>query len=385
MRMKLLGILVALALLVGGLAGAASAQSFRAADSVSLGADETVDSSAWLTGSTINVAGTVNGDLYCAGQNVTVSGTVNGDVICAGQTITVTGTVNGDVRLAGQTTTIGGTVMGDASAVGQVLLIETKGVVKRDLAFAGQHAGLSGVVGRDMVAAADSITLDSSVGRNVTAQVMQLTLKDTALVGGDVNYTSPQRAAIDEGAQISGKVAYVHKEMNNGEVVSGMIVAYIAFMLFLALILYTSALLFSLLFPGLLRRVTDPTLAAPSQAGIALLVGLGATFLMPLVLFVLGLTIVGLPLAIVLAIGWLLIVSVSGAFTAFYLGRLVWHSVGNAVAAMAIGALLLIVLMLLPVIGIFVAMLSLWYGTGAMLMELKRDYGMPKYTLKRTR
>src|ERR1700690_2245845 len=67
--------------------GIVSAQSFQAANNVAITQNQTINSSLYSAGATVDIAGTVNGDVYCAGQNITISGTINGDVLCTGQTI----------------------------------------------------------------------------------------------------------------------------------------------------------------------------------------------------------------------------------------------------------------------------------------------------------
>src|SRR5690606_15328805 len=100
-----LGILIGLFGLSAMFWGAAHAQNFRSGNSVTVGANEVVDSTMWVAGRSIDLAGEVNGDVFCAGQNVSVTGTIRGDLLCAAQNITISGVITGDVRVAAQSVT----------------------------------------------------------------------------------------------------------------------------------------------------------------------------------------------------------------------------------------------------------------------------------------
>ena len=357
--------------------GVAGAQSFRSGDNVTVIKGQVVDTSLWASGRNIDIAGTVNGDIFCAGQNVTISGTVNGDVICAAQTIRIAGTVNGDVRLAGQTVTISGSVSNNSSVAAQIFSLEEAGSVAGDTSVAATDINLSGTIGRDAALTAQSVAISSSVGREVKAITEHLRLGSKAQVGGDLSYTSANKADVAKGASIAGttnryqpKATANHRDRLFG---FSLLAA-----LYTIISLLIVALALVLLLPQLFQSVSSVAIAAPVKA---LLVGVVAVFVFPIVFVALLLTVFGIPLALLFMLIWLLILAFSGLFFSYYVGRLVLKNQPNPIIIMLVGALIVLIIHVIPILGLIVVAVAIWMGSGMALVSLKRHYVRPRYVL----
>jgi len=377
MKVKILGVAVlSMMLAVFGFVAITGAQSFQTGQSSTIKSNEVIDGSAYIASSTIDVAGTVDGDLYCTGQNVSISGTINGDILCAAQTINFTGTASGNIRLAGQVVTVSGAVGDSATVASQTVTVENQGSIGRDATFMSQSVTIRGQVLRDVVVGSESMTLDATVGRNVTATVNNLKLESKTNVGGSFSYTSPQTFSKASGASIAGPVNYT--ELKQEQYVNNKV--YNPFIMILwGLMLIVSAIIFALLFPGILHRVTREGVVSPTKALLAILIGFVGGVAMPIIIFLFFVTILGIPFAIVLLLGWCLIVAASGAFAAYFIGRLVWRKQENIVLATLIGALIIAVLLMIPIVNIFITILCVSYGSGALLMYLTNRLKSPKY------
>ena len=376
---RIIGILLALLLPIFVMTAVASAQTFRSGGAPIVATNETVDGSAFLAGATVDVAGKVDGDLYCAGQTITISGEVTGDVICAGQTINFTGTVAGDIRLAGQTVTTGGQITKSATVIGQTITVERQGTIGQDVVLTGQTITVNGTVKRDAVITGGTATLSGKIGRDVTATIDKLTLGGQAVIDGSLDYTSPRLLAMNSGASV-GSINYTHAKTKieaRAAVQLSWLGAFIS-----TLMLVVSALLFVLIFPRALHDTTKESIQTPAQALLAVLVGFIAGIVMPVAFIFLMVTILGIPLAFILLLSWLLILALSGAFSAYYVGRLVWQNQPNAVLSMFIGALILAVLLLIPILNIIVWLFAAWYGSGVILLQLKKTWITPRYAVK---
>lgn len=378
MKIKLMSLLAIAMLPVFALVATASAQTFRSSETAAIESQESVDGSAWIAGSDVDVAGDVNGDLFCAGQNVTVSGTVYGDVLCSGQTVKITGAVAGDVRVAGQTVSINGDVGGSVTAMGQTVSLESDAIVSRDVSLTGQSLRLNGQVGRDVLLAGTTAVVSSNIGGDVHATVDDLALTDSASISGGIVYTSPNKLVQADGAVVSGSVTY--NEAKQDDIVTPALG--VSFAALMGLMMLFSALAIAMLFPKALHRTTEPGVQSFPKALLALGIGLIAGIVMPFIVLLLVATIIGIPLAIVLGVAWMLVVLLSGAVSAYYLGRVLWRKQGNAIITMLFGAVLLILLLLLPIINIFVYLFAVWYGIGAILIRLKDAYSAPEYDMQ---
>lgn len=348
----------------------AQAQSFQSGDAVTVPASETVDSSLYSAGNNTDIAGTVNGDVFCVGQTVTISGTVNGDVICAAQTLEISGKVTGDVRLAGQTVSISGQVGLNATVFAQTFTTTATGDIGRDVAGGAQTANFNGKVGRDLTMGAENMTVNSMVGRNIDSVVTQLTLTDNADVGGNVAYTSQNDLNQASGAVIAGEVTKTVPEepqKNNGAIgVFG-----IALFSLLSLGIFAAMLLTSLVIVlAIPQRLQSSSDLLVQNWPRTLLVGFLAHLIVPIVFIALLVTLLGIPLAIGGGLLWLVVMFLTGPFSAYAVGRLILqkHS-DNAIWYMMLGAVILLVLYWIPFVNLFVLLAVGLFGTGMVLRE----------------
>lgn len=349
--------------------GLASAEAFTQ----NVDANKTVSGSVYSAGKQVRIAGTVDGDVYCAGQDVTISGTVKGDVICAAQTITISGKVEGSVRAAGQVVRLQDTIERSASIAASEIIVEKQSSIGRDATFAGGTLDLDGTVKRDAVVASGDTTVTGTIGRNMRFTGTTLQMQDKALVAGSLEYTSNKTADIASTATVKGDVTHHTPERRDQKVfnVGEFIVALI--------IMTASAVVLVLLFPQQIHRVS---MIAANSLGKTLLAGLLASFVAPIALITLSLTVVGIPLAIAGLLIWILLVMLSMPIAAYYLGSMVLSKAKNAIAIMAVGMVLLVVLMYLPLVGWFAAFMAYFIGTGALVRYLKRRMPSPDYRVE---
>ena len=357
--------------------GVANAQSFRTGDNVTVAAGETVDSSVWASGRNIDVAGTVNGDLWCAGMNITITGTVRGDVMCAGQTIRIDGTVEGDVRVAAQTVSVGEDISGSLSSASQSFSLAGDASVGRDASVAGTDITINGNIGRDLAVAAENVTVTGTVERDVRGALDKLRVEDEATIGGDLAYTSAREANISNEAQIAGETTRTEPTKSDRVEVKYLLGFNLVMALFIILSLLLLSLILLVLFPGIFRGVTDTALASPLKV---LVVGFLAGLVFPVVFMTLLISLVGIPLAFLLLLAWLLVLMLAGPFFAYYLGRLIMKDRQHPAIIMTVGALLVLFVYFIPFIGFLVFLVVLWMGSGMLLVSLynyKWRHGTP--------
>ncbi|TQJ30730.1 polymer-forming cytoskeletal protein [Microbacterium sp. SLBN-146] len=305
----------------------------------------------FYTGAFVDVSGDVDGDVYAAGQSVTVSGDVTGDVIAAAQTITITGTVEGNVRLAAQDVTITGDISRSGTIFAATVTVGDAGSIESDLVAAAGRIRIAGDIGRDMFVSVDRLSIDGTVG-------------------GDLTYTSDNDARIADGA-VDGTVERIEPpqaprtEVSPAAVFVGWLLGAIYALVALSLL----TLFAGLLFPRWLDRVTDHLVPSPWKA---LLVGFIAAIAVPPALFVLGITIVGAPLALAGVVVWTVMVLATFVFSAHYLGRLVLRGTQHPVVRSLVGGVILIVALQIPWLNILVWLAMVFFGLGAQLLEIHR-------------
>ena len=365
--------IVAIALVLAALpvfvwTGVAHAQRFG----TTVGEGETVNSSLYSAGQSIEIRGTINGDVFCAGQNVRINATVNGDIICAAQNIDIRGSVDGNIRIAAQTATIEAQVARSMTAAVQTLSYETDASVGSDTTIIGQRVNLGGFVARDVLIQSEDAILGGQIGRNADVKSQEVAVRANAEIEGNLVYTSEREADIADDAVIGGSVSRETPDRAEQALWGATVGAYLYFMVGSLLF----ALVVALILPQAVRKAGG---IARKSFGKTVLVGVLASFAIPVATFALAVTFVGLPLALLLILLWILLMAASGPVAGYFIGKILFRNMKNTVGVTLIGVLALLLLCFLPFIGWLVALLAYWVGSGAILIALKRHVPKPVY------
>jgi hypothetical protein len=319
----------------------------RAGDEVVVLAGETVDSDLYAAGGLVRIEGTVSGDLVGVAGQVQVSGEVTGDVLAGSGNVDISGDVGGDVRVGAGQVSISGTVGEDVSAgAGQVTVTS------------------SGQVGEDLIFGTGQTTLDGRVHGDVLGATGNYRRRGT--VGGteDVTVAREKRAPTIEERLLA------------------------------ALRRFVSILIVGALLLWLAPRIVDGAAQQLRRRPLASL-GVGVLGVIGLAVLVLGLILVAVLLAIGLGLvrlGDLIGLTIFGTWTLltvlgffFYvvaafaahaavglaLGRLASRADPDARrwGAFALGVLIVVLIMSVPVVGGLLAFLFVLVGLGALILE----------------
>ena len=416
-------VLVGLALLLGLPLGlltaspAAQAMETRSGDRVVIGSNEDINDDLYVSANEIVVDGTVRGDLIAIGNSVRVNGAVRQDVMAAGRSVEIGGTVGHAARIAGQTLLLsnGARIDGDLLAAGYSLQNQPTSTVGGTLAYAGYQALLEGSVDGDLKGFLNALELGGEVGKTVDVQVdgqgggvppfvattpsevpvptvePGLTLRDSARVGGDLNYESSAEAQISPDAQIGGQVNRTARTptQEEEEVTSPVVNVLLSILRsFLALLLV--GLLLVWLVPGWIRRLATTVLERPLASlgwGVLAFVGflaLGIAILLTTILLAVifgvltlgGLVLLFIGLGVLAEVALVIIFLISTNYLAqiivsFLAGVLVLEGVGpgrgiGRVLPLVVGLVLYVILRAIPVLGFIVGLVVVLLGLGAL-------------------
>jgi hypothetical protein len=211
-----------------------------------------------------------------------------------------------------------------------------------------------------------------------------LSLDDGAVVGGNLIYTSNQKAAIATGATVRGAIQqHTPQRMgvwpaagpfgHTGDSVIGWLRTLIG--------LFVLGLLFILLAPRFGRRTVGTLGGSPWASlglGIALLI---CVPIAALLVFVVGLFVGGWWLALILLALYGIALVLSVAVSGLFLGRWILERVGRRpvplVWALLLGLGLLLLVSLVPVAGGVVIAVAMFCGLGALALTAVRSSGTP--------
>jgi cytoskeletal protein CcmA (bactofilin family) len=392
--LKLMLPLIFLALLLP--LAAAKAFAVKTGSAVTVAQSETIDGNLYAAGSVLVINGEVKGDLLCAGQAVTINGKVDGDVLCAAQAINITGDVAGSVRVAGNDLRLNGKVGRNVMAFGNTVVLGPTSEVGLDMLVGVSYADINGKIDGSLNGAAGVMNINGQIAKDVAltldgkhnraGQNADLLITDKAQIGGNLDYTSEVAASIANSNAIVGHISRQLPSSNfnfNPQLFIGLTTLWLWCKIMGLFGLMLIGLVFILLFKNKLLALLDEMVVKPK-----LKIGWGALvlFVTPMVLIFLMMTLVGLPLAGLLFLIWLVAMIMARVVVGLFAGLLIMgryrhkrakngaakESVGNMIMAMIVGILITCALFIIPIFGWLVALIAEMWGLGALWLWAKK-------------
>lgn len=316
----------------------------RTGDVVTVPQDETWDGNLYLFAGQVKVDGNVTGDLVAAGGTVEVNGTVTGDLVAAGGRVLLVGTVEGDIRAAGGQVEIPGSTNGDALVTGGQVTFIAGSSVGGDVIVSGGQVTVDGDVDGSVVGTAGQYSSSGVIGgeNSVTVRENEETTSTVfggvrqflviVVVGGLMLLFVPRVVAAADNALRGSPV---------GSFVAGILsfVAYFGFILVAGLVALILAVVFTIILLG--------PLAVLSVLGGILAIGL-VSYLFWLAVAYLA--------DVVIALGLAHVVSRPQP------GESRWREL----LLLVLGAIVVVVLTSLPIVGPLVKLLVVLFGLGAL-------------------
>jgi cytoskeletal protein CcmA (bactofilin family) len=335
-----------------------------------LQAGKEVQGDYFAVGPHVVISGTVHGDVYAVGGDILVDGMIDGDLIAAGGTIIVSGTVSQDLRAAGGEVTASGTIGRNATVAGGDIQVSPRGRVKGNWLAAGQQVELAGPIEGEVRIAAAEVTVSDSVGSDLSVAAPSIHLTSNASVGRHFRYWSETDPSIEEGAKIRGTVVRrpIPETLRGERLLE---------QLTLLKLVWTAISFFSTLIIGLMIVHSYPVFSlavdwtirerpiASLGAGAAALIG------MPILILVSCATVLALPLGLVLGALYISTLYLARIFVMVWAGQLLLLLVSDSPSptwAFVVGLVVYSLCTLMPVVGPFVTVSTLFAGVGALLL-----------------
>jgi cytoskeletal protein CcmA (bactofilin family) len=312
-------------------------------------------------GGALTLAAPVAGDAFLAGGTVKIGNPVGGNLFTAGGRVELDAPVGGDVRAAG-----GEVSLGPGVEIGG------------DTSVAGSRVVLDGVYRGRLAAAGASVVLRGHALGDVDVRSAEFQIAPSARVDGHLKYQTAQAVSVPPGVQIAGGAEHVptatHRFgwftrpglLDTGRPRWPRLVA-----------LWLVGALYTVLFPMLASRVRAQIATEP---WVTIGIGVLATLVVPVAALALAVTIIGLPLALIALLGYVLLLLggyVAGAvwLADAVLGRARIAETGRTLWRLLALAGVLIALALVrrvPIVGPLANYLVWWAGIGAIVLVFIR-------------
>jgi cytoskeletal protein CcmA (bactofilin family) len=332
----------------------ASAVDLRVHESVHLTEGETIEGTLVVSGEFLHVDGVIRGDVFALVEQMTVRGRIEGNLFAVARDLELSGEVDGSVYAGAENLNVDAEIRGNLYTLSDVLTLAPKARVGLDSFHLGERIRIEGEVGRDLIAGGKHMEIRGSVGRDFETWARRAKILSSAQIAGDVvaHVHDESDIEIAEGALVGGETRIEPLD----SVRHGRLARYThaAFYLWL-LIRLCAAFALGLLLYALLPGIFSGRISSGNEFFRSLGVGFVVLLVAPIALLIAGLTLVGLPIALIGGAIYLTALYLTGIVVAALIGvslvRPKSEGLRDFGLALLVGVLILTVATHIPVLG----------------------------------
>ena len=313
-----------------------------------------------------------NDNIMAIDETVVANGTANGLIMLCGSTIS--SNANGDYAfIAGREVNISGNITRDAFVVGETVTIENTGIINRDLYVCASKVIINGAVNRNIyVASSELLVGDKAYIRgDVHSVTDKIVISETANVLGTVEYRSDASVvSIPESIQVNRIEVETNKNQGNvsksfdfNEKILELLMVFVTFILMLAIV------------PEFFTKIDERYALNAKELFKAFGIGVLLLIVVPIVSIILMVTIVGLPIAFVALLLYIIAFIITGAVAGYTIVKAIFGSKVNKFVAGTAGVIAYKLLMCVPVLGGIVYFFCISLTLGVMYMTFRKNKG----------
>lgn len=348
-----------------------------------------VNENLYIMGGKVTINAPIHGDLIIAGGTIVINDSVTNDINIAGGEITFNGWVGGDIRCAGGKMYIRKNVLGEVVITGGNIMVD-KGIEIGGLLASGGNITINGNVNGKILGAFGEFSLNGNVlndvdlrgghlsvngliSGNTVMAARTIVLGESAAFKGNIRYWNKQGTLGLKNNSIKGKALFDPSlRIRTGEWYYLGAVTIFGFLWYIGMALLMIAVVLYL-FSATIKKAA---LTAFSNSLQSLGVGFLFFILIPMVAVIALFTIIGVPVGILLFIGYILLLLLSTVITSVVGANWINNQNNfhwNLTQLVLISTIIFVVLKLLtfmPFFGWFVMALLVCISFGAILLNI---------------
>ena len=360
------GAIVLMALMMPS--GAAAAEVRHGDPNYVVPAGEVVHNDLIVVGEYVTIDGDVDGDLIAVTQELIVNGHVKGDVLVAARQVRITGTVEGNLRSWTESVQLDGAVAKNVTAWSAHVVLGPKSVVLGSFIGSAGAIELDGAIAKEITTFSGFARLNGIASSNSSIHAGQVTIGPHEQARGTMRVESRHPPILDPAAKLSSPLQFT-LEKRGPDYTSAVYYWH-------QVLKWGASFIFGLAILLLMPEFFAETMRATSRfyitaGGVGFLV-LIAT---PVVAVIMGITIVGLGVAIALALLYAVSIYAAQIFVGTWVGvKLLGaaSSTGALAGRLALGLALLRIAKQVPYAGELVASVAMLWGMGAIGLSIYR-------------
>jgi len=326
----------------------------------------------YTAGNMISINGDIEKSLYIGGNIITINGDVEGNIFVGGNTIIIKGDVGDSVHAGGSSILIEGNIAEDLFIGGGNITISESASIGGDLIIGGGTVDIQGPIAGNILLGGGQIMINSKIGGDIKAQVDELFIGSQAEIAGNLKYSSPKEADIEEGSVILGEIDYKEKAIKkigsskSPKILFGILT--IAFLIKL-LTMIASGLILVYFFKNITQQVVKGSL---TNFWSSLGRGFATLILTPIVVIILLITVIGIWLAGLVGIVYVLMVFLALSLASIVFGSWLIKIIKKQSEykidwqAVVTGVIVLALVTLIPLVGWFIGFIFVLISLGTL-------------------
>ena len=373
-----------LLVLLVGIFGAApvSGQEIRvekAEQIITVSQDEIINQDFIAAGKRVDIAGNVEGDNYIVANRAIIDGNINGDeIIVAGQA-TLNGNIQDNLRVIAGKVMIEGSVGGNTTIVATDVYIGPQVVMSDSVVIIAGNVVTQGEIKGNATIISASASIDGTIDGNVSATTQQLQLGQSALIKGNVSYTSQNQALVAKNAQINGQISYTQNQAvsdndRQSQIVKATQQIFSVSKAAYSITLIIVALIVSTLMPNYAYRTINMIESKPLYS---MVIGSVCIITAPVVCTLLMISIIGLPLGVIGACIVMALLIMSQSLFIYWLGARFIDRIerqASKLVTIMIGIGIYYILTSITIVGIITSIVGSIMGVGGVMLAKHKTY-----------
>ena len=333
--------------------------------------ETTIEEDVYLIGSNSSVYGVIDGDLFVLSDKVIMEGTVTGDMYVVGSEVTIDGNIYGNLVVIAGETSISGVLSNNACVLSATLTYD--GQAGKDLLTLSMESKMAGSIGDDLRAFGYTNSIESVVKGDALVIASQYSILKENVTGNIYNTNTLTDIAKEQGvdfqAEKEAKTAYAKTTDYSFKILS-------AFLGFVGLSIVGYILIY--LSPVKTGQIVNKVSASPTEFLKSFAVGAVILLLVPLPLFLLALTLVGVPLAILVLATLVFLTTFGTIYVESALGKEILELFGTKeyrpYKGLLTGRVLTTLMSLVPIFGVFYSLVISSTAVGAVVRMKKESF-----------
>lgn len=353
----------------------------KGADYEYLPTNQVIDSDYIRAGKVVQIDGEIKGDAYLTGGLVTVNGKIDGDLFIIAGKVNINGEVGNSIRVLGGDVTLNAPVTRNVFLACGNCTVTRQAIITGSLLTAGANLELAAPsIGKGFRFFGSRLYLNSPISHEAFVVAdREFLLGPNASISGDLKYTGNNEAVLQSGATVAGNISYQKIQPSEQYPrffgARGALEVYNRAKPVLDVIGFLVTALIGYLFLGLFPRVFEKTaMAMEKRPAASFGWGVLVALITPLVIVLFAVTIIGIPVALFLALAVYLLWLAATYLASFFLGRkLLLGRYGERRGwSLIIGLLILSFLSYLPILGNLIKLIIVLFALGALVLSYKQ-------------